>query len=582
MGFYLRKSVRVGPLRFNLSGSGIGVSCGIPGLRVGTGPRGNYIHAGRGGIYYRKTFSTKRPRCPGIAEPVPGPISPAASLDPTLAQFEAVDAGTSVNMQDASSQALLDELNEKRRRLRLCPWLLLAGIAALSGLLYERCPAPMIGVAGSVIAIAVVLAAYRDTVKKTAVLMYDFDDEVLGAYANLDAALTAANASQRIWHVQTKAAVLDRKYHAGSASVIETDNVRLSKSAPPGVKTNILPIAIPLGHKTLYFFPDRVLVLDAIGFGAINYQNVRLALENSRFVTGDLTAPSDARVIDYTWRYVNKGGGPDQRFRDNPPLPVIETSDVTFSSDLGFSGQLKFSNTGAAQALVEAIRQFVAVAFQGTPNEASSPAYGQTPLVVPPSNKDIPRRPPFRSIAAIAAIVFVGIAVVVVVSNQPLSSTNSKKTSMQDVRPGENVSASPTPISLSSPSASYSPITVRRALPVESATVAPPPSAGTYRVVNVAPNDFLYARGGPGSTYPIVVRIRGGTRGISLGVSRVRNGSTTWRKISVGPYTGWVNEIYIAVESEPEIRKAKPVPLQEQSQPVTRRAQPLPNDETHS
>src|SRR3954468_10310539 len=56
MGLYLRKSLRVGPLRFNLSGSGIGVSTGIPGLRIGTGPRGNYIHAGRGGLYYRKSL----------------------------------------------------------------------------------------------------------------------------------------------------------------------------------------------------------------------------------------------------------------------------------------------------------------------------------------------------------------------------------------------------------------------------------------------------------------------------------------------------------------------------------------------
>ena len=37
MGFYLRKSVRVGPVRFNLSKSGIGMSTGIKGFRVGTG-----------------------------------------------------------------------------------------------------------------------------------------------------------------------------------------------------------------------------------------------------------------------------------------------------------------------------------------------------------------------------------------------------------------------------------------------------------------------------------------------------------------------------------------------------------------
>src|SRR5258708_5999174 len=57
MSWYLKKSFRFGPIRFNLSKSGIGVSGGVKGLRVGTGPRGPYVHAGRGGIYYRKSFS---------------------------------------------------------------------------------------------------------------------------------------------------------------------------------------------------------------------------------------------------------------------------------------------------------------------------------------------------------------------------------------------------------------------------------------------------------------------------------------------------------------------------------------------
>ena len=51
MGFYIRKSIKAGPFRFNLSKSGLGVSAGIPGFRVGTGPRGNYVHMGRNGIY---------------------------------------------------------------------------------------------------------------------------------------------------------------------------------------------------------------------------------------------------------------------------------------------------------------------------------------------------------------------------------------------------------------------------------------------------------------------------------------------------------------------------------------------------
>ena len=65
MGFYLRKSVAVGPFRFNLSGSGVGMSVGVRGLRLGTGPRGNYVRMGRGGVYYQQTFHS--PAAPRVA-----------------------------------------------------------------------------------------------------------------------------------------------------------------------------------------------------------------------------------------------------------------------------------------------------------------------------------------------------------------------------------------------------------------------------------------------------------------------------------------------------------------------------------
>jgi hypothetical protein len=60
MGFYIRKSFRAGPIRLNLSKSGIGTSVGVKGLRIGTSAKGrSYVHAGRGGLYYRKNLTSK-------------------------------------------------------------------------------------------------------------------------------------------------------------------------------------------------------------------------------------------------------------------------------------------------------------------------------------------------------------------------------------------------------------------------------------------------------------------------------------------------------------------------------------------
>lgn len=59
MGFYLRKSFKVGGLRFNLSNSGVGVSTGIKGLRVGVDGKGRgYLSGGVGALRYRESLNT--------------------------------------------------------------------------------------------------------------------------------------------------------------------------------------------------------------------------------------------------------------------------------------------------------------------------------------------------------------------------------------------------------------------------------------------------------------------------------------------------------------------------------------------
>ena len=57
MGFYFRKSFKCGPLRLNLSKSGIGTSIGVKGLRYGVNAKGQkYMHTGLNGFYCKETF----------------------------------------------------------------------------------------------------------------------------------------------------------------------------------------------------------------------------------------------------------------------------------------------------------------------------------------------------------------------------------------------------------------------------------------------------------------------------------------------------------------------------------------------
>ncbi|MGY6523233.1 MAG: DUF4236 domain-containing protein [Mongoliitalea sp.] len=59
MPFYVRKGLNFGPLRVNFSKSGIGLSAGVTGARIGVNSQGRaYVHGGRHGLYYRKSLGS--------------------------------------------------------------------------------------------------------------------------------------------------------------------------------------------------------------------------------------------------------------------------------------------------------------------------------------------------------------------------------------------------------------------------------------------------------------------------------------------------------------------------------------------
>ncbi|MBK6781759.1 MAG: DUF4236 domain-containing protein [Gemmatimonadetes bacterium] len=77
MGFVFRRSIRLGPLRWNLSRAGLGTSVGFPGFRFGTNAQGQkYLWVGvpGTGVGYHHTF---RSRASGIT-PSQAPQVPKA------------------------------------------------------------------------------------------------------------------------------------------------------------------------------------------------------------------------------------------------------------------------------------------------------------------------------------------------------------------------------------------------------------------------------------------------------------------------------------------------------------------------
>ncbi|BCY02061.1 DUF4236 domain-containing protein [Stutzerimonas stutzeri] len=357
MGLHLRKSVRVGPFRFNLSQSGIGVSAGIKGLRVGTGPRGNYIHMGRGGLYYRHTFADR-----GNVHAQPSLIKPPQKAKPELLEssglthepLREIDSGEIGLMVDSTSKALVDELNAKRRRPR--GWPMVAVLCmVVAGLLSARSAPPWATLTALGIGLAVTaLVYYWDLLGKTTVMLYDLEKDFESTLEQLHSAFGEMMKCGAVWHLEAEGKVTDRKYHAGASHLVRRNGITLAIKNPPFVKTNVVTPSIPVGKQTLYFFPDKVLVFEPNGVGAVSYDNLQIAISSTNFIE-DGSVPRDAEIVSKTWKFVNKSGGPDRRFKDNRQIPVVRYEEVQFSSSTGLNERIQLSRLGQSSALSKAI-----------------------------------------------------------------------------------------------------------------------------------------------------------------------------------------------------------------------------------
>ena len=123
MGFYIRKYVQSGPFRLNLSKSGLGVSVGVPGFRVGSGPRGNYVHMGRYGVYYRTAYYGK-PLLGGalahrtVQQPSQPHVPDLPAYNPSDVVMHEVTGATAISLEPTGPGDVVEQLNAAANRPR--------------------------------------------------------------------------------------------------------------------------------------------------------------------------------------------------------------------------------------------------------------------------------------------------------------------------------------------------------------------------------------------------------------------------------------------------------------------------------
>ena len=191
-------------------------------------------------------------------------------------------------------------------------------------------------------------------------------------------------ASQRILRIITSDRSLDTKYTAGATDLITRQNVSVGADSPSHIEVNVPVWKIVMRDQSLYFFPDRLLVYQGGQIGAAPYPELSATCCATRFVESD-GVPGDARVVGTTWRYTNKGDGPDRRFANNPSIPVAEYAQVVLHSKAGMNFLLHCSNLLATQKFVQGMSDYCSsvmtaqVAETASANQSDTAAPSLTP-----------------------------------------------------------------------------------------------------------------------------------------------------------------------------------------------------------
>lgn len=324
MGFYVRKSLRAGPFRVSLSNAGVGVSAGIPGFRISSSPRGNYVRVGTSGIYYQATFGSR-----GQATTPRTDLTPYVPLSPPSSEVAMQD----VTGADAETLAptgpgdLVEQLNQASSRHRWWPWLAVVAILSMGlspYLLLLTVP-------------AVVWLALWERPRRTVLAFYEVSGPTGDWFDRLTTGFPALSALAGAWRIQASGAVTGTyqyKVNSGASSLVQRAAVAFTLRPPRTLTTNISVPSIVSGKDALLFLPDRVLLRSGRRWSDVPYAALTVTSTPTLFIESG-RVPRDAHQVDTTWQYVNVKGGPDRRFKNNPRLPVLRYGRLEFSSPAG-------------------------------------------------------------------------------------------------------------------------------------------------------------------------------------------------------------------------------------------------------
>ena len=175
--------------------------------------------------------------------------------------------------------------------------------------------------------------------------------ELSESYLNTVTAYDALASSKSKWEIVSSKANTEAKSYA--STVVDKKSVfsfykNTFNFLKPGKDVGVPFIEFKQGGIRFYIYPEFVIAARSeTNFDVIKMSDFNVSFSKSNFVeTSSYSIPKDAKLVRYTYKYVNKNGERDFRYSDNPRYGVYEYGNITINP---YDLTMQFSNSEYAE-----------------------------------------------------------------------------------------------------------------------------------------------------------------------------------------------------------------------------------------
>jgi len=164
-------------------------------------------------------------------------------------------------------------------------------------------------------------------------LFYDVTEDSVRKLRSARDAFSIITQCDYVWHYDRLERTDDWKRNAGVRTLVTRSRVfpRLVDEAS-GLDSNVV-FGFCIGDSGLFLLPDGLVTNIGNRYQAVE-ETLTVNASTCTFCE-DEVAPRDGEIVGRTWRYVNKGGGPDRRFNDNREIPIYRYGQIEIGCGSG-------------------------------------------------------------------------------------------------------------------------------------------------------------------------------------------------------------------------------------------------------